>query len=201
MPFPAPGTGARRRARGAGGESWIPTAGLERLLSRCLVQSEMKSAQHSHHRVQKETKKTKKPGERRRAGPPQLTQGVRLRIYLQRVLSRQRQHMRRRMVSPSVQASVGDRAGRPRVAAGRLWDRRSEHHGARALRAGGAGQQGKTPAESTKGGGGSCLPGQRQRQHGRAREEMPVLGGCKVSLKATPALAVGLPRAQPGRAR
>lgn len=92
-----------------------------------------------------------------------------------------------------------DRAGRPRVAAGRLWDRRSEHHGARVLRAGGARQQGKTPAKSTKGGGGGCLPGQRQ--HSRAWEEMPVLGGCKVSLKATPAPALGLPSAQPGRAK
>lgn len=42
-----------------GWDSRVPSAGLERLLSRCLVQSEKKSAQHSYHRVQKKQTKQK----------------------------------------------------------------------------------------------------------------------------------------------
>lgn len=80
--LPTLGTRVPRRVRGAREGSWVPTADLEWLLGRSLIQSEKKSAQHSHHRVQKNPK----PGTRRMARPPQPTQGVPRRIYVQRVL-------------------------------------------------------------------------------------------------------------------
>jgi len=79
-PPSTPARGSPRRCRspegGWRGES-DPTAGLERLPSRCLVQSAKKSAQHSHHRVPKKNQKPTQKRQRRRAGPHQLPQGVR----------------------------------------------------------------------------------------------------------------------------
>lgn len=81
--LPTVGTRVPRRVRGAGGDSWVPTANLEWLLGRSLIQSEKKSAQHSHHRVQKKPKTRDKA----QGQPPQPTQGVPRRIYVQRVLN------------------------------------------------------------------------------------------------------------------
>lgn len=146
----------RHRSPEEGERGWrgarVPSAGLERLLSRCLVQSEKKSAQHSYHRVQKN-------GKTRRAGPHQLTQGVRLRIYLQRESSADggntREGKRKALASKPAWGGTalcggaglaGPRGGPGgcEVAAGRLSDRRrSEHHGARAPRPGCAGRRGE----------------------------------------------------------
>lgn len=153
--LPSLGTRVPRRVRGAGGNSCVPIADLERLPGRSLIQSEKKSAQHSHHRVQKKPKTRDKAQGR---APP--THTGRSTTDLCTASPRQK---RRRTESPNAQASMGKRSRRsPRGGAGlagpggsrRLSDRRrsgrSEHHGA---------ARRETPAKSTEGRGGGSLRG------------------------------------------
>lgn len=109
--LPSLGTRVPRRGRGAGGNSCVPIADLEWLLGRSLIQSEKKSAQHSHHRVQK------KPKTRDKAqgwAPP--THTGRSTTDLCTASPRQE---RRRTESPNAQASMGKRSRRsPRGGAG-----------------------------------------------------------------------------------
>lgn len=156
--LPTLGTRVPRRVRGAREGSWVPTADLEWLLGRSLIQSEKKSAQHSHHRVQKKPKtRDKAHGQ----APP--THTGRSTTDLCTASPRRQQHKRRRTESPNTQASRGRGSWRsPWEEAGlagpggsrRLSDRRrsgrSEHHGA---------ARRDTPAKSTEGRGGSSLRG------------------------------------------
>lgn len=109
--LPTLGTRVPRRVREAGGDSWVLTANLEWLLGQSLIQSEKKSAQHSHHRVQKKPKTRDKAQGR----PPQPTQGVPRQIYVQRVLdvSNTREGEQKALTpKPAVGGDPGDPRGK-----------------------------------------------------------------------------------------
>lgn len=126
------------------------------------IRKEVSTAQSSQS-----TKKNPKPGTRRRAGPPQPTQGVPRQIYVQRVLDGGNTREGKQKALTPKPAWGGDPGRSPWEGAGlagpggsgRLSDRRrsgrSEHHGA---------ARQDTPAKSTEGrGGGGGLRGHRGR--------------------------------------
>lgn len=128
------------------------------------VSYNQKISQHST--VITEYKKNPNPGTRRRAGPPQPTQGVPRRIYVQRVLDGGNTREGKQKALTPKPAWGGDPGRSPWEGAGlagpsgsgRLSDRqrsgRSEHHGA---------ARQDTPAKSTEGRGGGGLRGHRGR--------------------------------------
>lgn len=120
----------------------VPSAGLERLLSRGLVQSEkeVSTAQLSQSTKKKKKKEKKKKTERGAGpGPTNSRRAFDYRsIYSESSADGGNTREGKTKKSPSVQASVGK--GTALCGAGRLWDRRrSEHQGARAPRPGGNG--------------------------------------------------------------
>lgn len=124
-------------------------------------------------------------GKRRRAGPPQLTRGLRLHTYLQRVLSPQRQHKRRRTESPSAQASTG----RTPLCKGPGWRPRAARGGCRTHgQVSTTGRMARRPGREHQGQGWRLPPAARPGRQGDAG-----VGGGPGGLR--------LPRAQPGRAQ